>query len=94
MDVARFKYPPHWIPLSLLFTAMLDVDKDSGTSRGTQFIAIRMKPICVDLLRLDEFARGRRRQLLRTHMLQSQQSPRETVAECGLSTISGEVQFS
>jgi len=34
MDVARFKYSPHWIPLSLLFSAMQEIDKSSGASRG------------------------------------------------------------
>ena len=34
LDVARFKYPPHWVPLTLLFDAMNTVDKDSGSSRG------------------------------------------------------------
>lgn len=34
MDVARFKYPPHWVPLELLHTAMCSIDEDSGKSRG------------------------------------------------------------
>jgi glutathione gamma-glutamylcysteinyltransferase len=34
MDVARFKYPPHWVPLSLLYQAMCSVDDESGISRG------------------------------------------------------------
>src|SRR3989442_40848 len=34
MDVARFKYPPHWVPLSQLFVAMKDVDPASQRSRG------------------------------------------------------------
>lgn len=34
LDVARFKYPPHWVPLQLLWDAMLSVDKDTGRSRG------------------------------------------------------------
>jgi hypothetical protein len=34
MDVARFKYPPHWIPVPLFFSAMQDIDVDTGKSRG------------------------------------------------------------
>jgi hypothetical protein len=34
LDVARFKYPPHWIPLPLLHEAMQPVDPTSGRSRG------------------------------------------------------------
>jgi glutathione gamma-glutamylcysteinyltransferase len=34
MDVARFKYPPHWVPLSLLYEALLPIDLDTGKSRG------------------------------------------------------------
>jgi len=34
LDVARFKYPPHWIPLALLHEAMQPVDPTSGQSRG------------------------------------------------------------
>jgi glutathione gamma-glutamylcysteinyltransferase len=45
MDTARFKYPPHWVPLSLLFEAMKATDKSTGmlkrikahvSSTGTQ----------------------------------------------------------
>lgn len=34
MDVARFKHPPHWVPLPLLWEAMCRIDKSSGRSRG------------------------------------------------------------
>ena len=34
MDVARFKYPPHWVPLADLYQAMLDIDSESSKSRG------------------------------------------------------------
>lgn len=33
-DTARFKYPPCWIPLDLLFQSMLPLDKVTGKSRG------------------------------------------------------------
>ncbi|XP_014771294.1 glutathione gamma-glutamylcysteinyltransferase [Octopus bimaculoides] len=34
MDTARFKYPPHWIHLPSLLTAMNTQDKATGTLRG------------------------------------------------------------
>lgn len=33
-DTARFKYPPYWLPVDLLFESMLPVDKATGKSRG------------------------------------------------------------
>lgn len=34
LDTARFKYGPHWVPLSLLFEALIPEDPDTGKSRG------------------------------------------------------------
>ena len=34
LDVARFKYPPHWVPLPLLWEAMGSVDVATGRPRG------------------------------------------------------------
>jgi len=34
LDVARFKYPPHWVRLPLLFDAMLMQDESTQCSRG------------------------------------------------------------
>lgn len=34
LDVARFKYPPHWVSLGALHGAMRSVDPASGRSRG------------------------------------------------------------
>jgi glutathione gamma-glutamylcysteinyltransferase len=34
MDVARFKYPAHWVPLKELYKAMMTIDKDNGLYRG------------------------------------------------------------
>jgi glutathione gamma-glutamylcysteinyltransferase len=34
LDVARFKYPPHWVPLPRLWQAMTDVDPATGRARG------------------------------------------------------------
>lgn len=34
LDTARFKYPPHWLPVELLFAAMQEQDPDTGRTRG------------------------------------------------------------
>ena len=34
LDTARFKYPPHWMPVALLFAAMQERDADTGDTRG------------------------------------------------------------
>ncbi|XP_060069644.1 glutathione gamma-glutamylcysteinyltransferase-like [Ylistrum balloti] len=34
MDTARFKYPPHWVPLANIWEAMKPVDQSTGKSRG------------------------------------------------------------
>ncbi|KAH9489508.1 Glutathione gamma-glutamylcysteinyltransferase 1 [Bulinus truncatus] len=34
LDTARFKYPPHWVPLQTLHEAMKTIDPDTGKSRG------------------------------------------------------------
>ena len=35
MDVARFKYPVHWVKLDLLYKSMKDgIDKATGKCRG------------------------------------------------------------
>ncbi len=34
LDVARFKYPPHWAPLTLLWEAMQPLDPVTGRPRG------------------------------------------------------------
>jgi glutathione gamma-glutamylcysteinyltransferase len=34
LDTARFKYPPHWMPVELLFAAMQERDADTGDARG------------------------------------------------------------
>ncbi|KAI3526586.1 hypothetical protein L1887_05843 [Cichorium endivia] len=39
LDVARFKYPPHWVPLTLLWEAMDTIDKSSGFRRGFMLIS-------------------------------------------------------
>nr|QCX35399.1 phytochelatin synthase 3 [Arundo donax] len=39
LDVARFKYPPHWVPLSLLWEAMNTTDESTGLLRGFMLIS-------------------------------------------------------
>ncbi|OIV92070.1 hypothetical protein TanjilG_08743 [Lupinus angustifolius] len=39
LDVARFKYPPHWVPLTLLWEGMNYVDETTGQSRGFMLIS-------------------------------------------------------
>jgi glutathione gamma-glutamylcysteinyltransferase len=34
LDVARFKYPPHWVSVERLWQAMREVDVDTGHERG------------------------------------------------------------
>ena len=34
LDVARYKYPPAWIPLATLHAAMKTIDPASGQARG------------------------------------------------------------
>lgn len=34
LDVARFKYPPHWVPVARLHSAMLSIDPATGRGRG------------------------------------------------------------
>ena len=39
MDVARFKHPPHWVPLTTLWEAMCRADSTTGHSRGYATLA-------------------------------------------------------
>lgn len=41
LDTARFKYPPHWISLELLWEAMHALDKTTGKPRG--YLSVRKK---------------------------------------------------
>lgn len=34
LDVARFKYPPYWVDVQLLYESMQQIDSDTGKSRG------------------------------------------------------------
>nr|XP_023920093.1 glutathione gamma-glutamylcysteinyltransferase 1-like isoform X1 [Quercus suber]POF25188.1 glutathione gamma-glutamylcysteinyltransferase 1 [Quercus suber] len=39
LDVARFKYPPHWVPLSNLWEGMNIIDDTTGQHRGFMLIS-------------------------------------------------------
>ncbi|CAN6462079.1 unnamed protein product [Victoria cruziana] len=39
LDVARFKYPPHWVPVSLLWEAMDTIDAATGHRRGFMLVS-------------------------------------------------------
>jgi len=38
LDVARFKYPPHWVPLPRLHKAMSHTDSQTGRPRGAMLL--------------------------------------------------------
>lgn len=42
LDTARFKYPPHWVPLAELYQAMAHIDPVTKKSRG--FIVLTADP--------------------------------------------------
>jgi glutathione gamma-glutamylcysteinyltransferase len=46
MDVARFKYPPHWVPLRGVVQAMFSVDPEVGRPRG--FLHLQAHPVIDD----------------------------------------------
>ncbi|CAJ0945641.1 unnamed protein product, partial [Mesorhabditis belari] len=53
LDVARFKYPPHWVPLSLLHKAMCTLDSSTSKNRGHLVLSLRAdtRPLVVFGLR-------------------------------------------
>ncbi|TFJ83896.1 hypothetical protein NSK_004993 [Nannochloropsis salina CCMP1776] len=59
MDVARFKYPPHWVPVPLLWEAMQTVDPETQRSRGYMVVAKGMVSesllFTIDKSRYEEF---------------------------------------
>jgi glutathione gamma-glutamylcysteinyltransferase len=44
LDVARFKYPPHWAPVERLFAAMATTDPSNARSRGWLLIGNNDQP--------------------------------------------------
>ena len=53
MDVARFKYPPYWVPLSELYEAMMCRDKVVNEPRG--YFVIHSHEIDLSTSALDKF---------------------------------------
>lgn len=45
LDVARFKYPPHWVPVARLLEAMRAPDPDSGRARGYLVLSPAVAPV-------------------------------------------------
>lgn len=45
LDVARFKYPPHWVPVPLLWRAMQPLDATSSRPRGWLSVARSPLPV-------------------------------------------------
>jgi len=41
---ARFKYPPHWVPLTMLYEAMSAVDPTTGQPRGYLRLSANHRP--------------------------------------------------
>uniref|UniRef100_A0A915Q726 glutathione gamma-glutamylcysteinyltransferase n=1 Tax=Setaria digitata TaxID=48799 RepID=A0A915Q726_9BILA len=52
MDVARFKYPPHWVSLAVLRDAMLSIDGATGKPRGYLTLKLRSHSQPLVLFRL------------------------------------------
>lgn len=44
LDVARYKYPPVWVPVEMLHAAMLRVDPDSNRPRGLLVLTAPVRP--------------------------------------------------
>jgi glutathione gamma-glutamylcysteinyltransferase len=47
LDVARFKYPPHWVPIEQLFRAMQSIDPATGRARGWMVLRGREQGIAL-----------------------------------------------
>lgn len=76
LDVARFKYPPHWLPLDQLFRAMLPLDTVTGRSRG--FLELRARERGLSLgfsLLCDEAGYGAFAELLRAVQREAEDAP-------------------
>eukprot|EP00030_Apusomonadida_sp_AF-17_P000580 a175122_138.p1 GENE.a175122_138~~a175122_138.p1 ORF type:complete len:525 (-),score=170.84 a175122_138:37-1569(-) len=52
LDVARFKYPPHWVPTATLFEAMRTLDPTTGRARGFVVLAASASPPFSALVRI------------------------------------------
>lgn len=52
LDVARFKYPPYWVPLAKLFTAFRTIDPVSNRARGYMTVGKSTSPPLSALMRI------------------------------------------
>ncbi|XP_046360821.2 glutathione gamma-glutamylcysteinyltransferase 2-like [Haliotis rufescens] len=52
LDTARFKYPPHWVPLDLIYKAMKEIDQDTGKPRGLMVMSRKKESHPLLLFRL------------------------------------------
>ncbi|XP_067675570.1 uncharacterized protein [Haliotis asinina] len=52
LDTARFKYPPHWVRLELIYEAMKEIDQDTGKPRGLMVMTRRKESHPLLLFRL------------------------------------------
>jgi glutathione gamma-glutamylcysteinyltransferase len=59
LDTARFKYPPHWVPLETLYEAMAPLDKATGMPRGWLRLSAPAHPQDSVLFTLDVREHGR-----------------------------------
>jgi glutathione gamma-glutamylcysteinyltransferase len=84
LDVARFKYPPHWVPLSTLYAATQDIDPDSQRPRGWLLLHKRSAPsavthflICKDGIAIKDAVQ----ELLVSHAERLREHPDATLAD-------------
>lgn len=52
LDTARFKYPPHWVPLKVIWEAMLAIDRSTGKPRGYMIMSRLGVPNTLVLFRI------------------------------------------
>lgn len=58
LDVARFKYPPHWVSVAALHEATATIDPATGRNRGWVLLAAARRPTALGLtLRCDGLSR-------------------------------------
>ena len=75
LDVARFKYPPHWVQLAELHTAMLAIDTTTQESRGWVMLQRGVRPSLVYFVSCREMS-GRELMLKIQHEVPAQLTAR------------------
>jgi len=82
LDTARFKYGAHWVPVTLIFEAMLPIDKDTQKSRGYVLLSFEQESnkdalrsmislLVVFSVREQHFVRRRHKQFLEARQKES-----------------------